>query len=83
LLGQPTLRRRLRLGAFAALDQRVGLRYSIAPLDLGECSSYIACHLAFALLTELPAAGSRSPKGPVSGSRSCMMTGTMQSTWRS
>ncbi|MGH8299386.1 MAG: ExeA family protein [Steroidobacteraceae bacterium] len=48
LLGQPTLRRRLRLGAFAALDQRVGLRYSIAPLDLGECSSYIACHLAFA-----------------------------------
>jgi type II secretory pathway predicted ATPase ExeA len=48
LLGQPTLRRRLRLGAFAALDQRVGLRYSIAPLDLAECGSYIACHLEFA-----------------------------------
>lgn len=48
LLGQPTLRRRLRLGSFAALDQRVGLRYSIAPLDLAECGSYIACHLKFA-----------------------------------
>ena len=29
LLGQPTLRRRLRLGSFAALDQRIGLRYNI------------------------------------------------------
>jgi type II secretory pathway predicted ATPase ExeA len=46
LLGQPTLRRRLRLGPFAALDQRVGLRYAIAGLvDVAECSSYIAHHL--------------------------------------
>ena len=30
LLGQPSLRRRLRLGSFVALDQRVGLRYAIA-----------------------------------------------------
>lgn len=48
LLGQPTLRRRLRLGCLAALDQRVGLRYQVAPLDLAECASYIACHLRFA-----------------------------------
>jgi len=48
LLGQPTLRRRLRLGSFAALDQRVGLRYQVAPLDLQECGSYIASHLRFA-----------------------------------
>jgi len=48
LLGQPSFRRRLRLGSCAALDQRVGLRYSIAPLDLVECGSYIACHLKFA-----------------------------------
>ena len=48
LLAQPTFRRRLRLGAFAALDQRVGLRYSIAPLERGECGSYIAHHLSYA-----------------------------------
>jgi type II secretory pathway predicted ATPase ExeA len=48
LLGQPTLRRRLRLGSLAALDQRVGLRYQVAPLDLAECGGYIACHLKFA-----------------------------------
>ena len=33
LVGQPTLRRRIRLGAFAALDQRVALRYSMAGMD--------------------------------------------------
>jgi type II secretory pathway predicted ATPase ExeA len=48
LLGQPTLRRRLRLGAFAALDQRVGLRYAMAGLDANECDSYIAHHLSIA-----------------------------------
>lgn len=48
LLGQPTLRRRLRLGTFAAFDQRVGIRYAIAALDLSECASYIAHHLKFA-----------------------------------
>jgi type II secretory pathway predicted ATPase ExeA len=48
LLGQPTLRRRLRLGAYSALDQRVGLRYQLAPLDLAETKSYIAHHLALA-----------------------------------
>ena len=48
LLGQPTLRRRLRLGAFVALDQRVGLRYAMAGLDAGECDSYIAHHLSIA-----------------------------------
>ena len=48
LLGQPTFRRRLRLGANTALDQRVGLRYAVAPLDQAECGSYIAHHLALA-----------------------------------
>ncbi len=48
LLGQPTLRRRLRLGAFAALDQRVGLRYAMAGLDAAECGAYIAHHLKLA-----------------------------------
>jgi type II secretory pathway predicted ATPase ExeA len=48
LLGQPTLRRRLRLGSFAALDQRIGLRYTIAGLDHAETGSYIGHHLALA-----------------------------------
>lgn len=48
LLGQPTLRRRLRLGAFAALDQRVGLRYTIPGLEVGETASYVAHHLKLA-----------------------------------
>jgi len=34
LLGQPALRHRLRRGAFTALDQRVGMRYAIAGLDV-------------------------------------------------
>jgi type II secretory pathway predicted ATPase ExeA len=48
LLGQPTLRRRLRLGAFAALDQRVGLRYAIGGLEPTETAGYIAHHLGLA-----------------------------------
>ncbi len=48
LLGQPSLRRRLRLGAFTALEQRVGLRYALTGLDLPECASYITHHLTLA-----------------------------------
>jgi len=48
LLGQPTLRRRLRQGMFAALDQRVAVRYAIGGLDRAETTSYIAHHLALA-----------------------------------
>jgi type II secretory pathway predicted ATPase ExeA len=48
LLGQPTLRRRLRLGSFAALDQRIGLRYNIEGMDLAETASYVKHHLALA-----------------------------------
>lgn len=48
LLGQPTLRRRLRLGAFAALDQRIGLRYALSGLEATETGPYIAHHLGLA-----------------------------------
>jgi len=48
LIGQPTLRRRLRVGDMAALDQRVQLRYHIpAPaLTLEEAGGYIRAHLS-------------------------------------
>ncbi len=50
LIGQPTLRRRLRLGDMAALDQRIALRYHIpAPaLTAEEASGYIRRHLKHA-----------------------------------
>ena len=46
LVGQPTLARQLRMGVFAALDQRVATRYQIAPMDLAESAQYLRHHLA-------------------------------------
>jgi len=48
LAGQPLLRQRLRLGAFAALDQRVALRYGLPPLSQPDTADYIAHHLKLA-----------------------------------
>jgi type II secretory pathway predicted ATPase ExeA len=48
LVGQPMLRQRLRLGAFAALDQRVALRYALPPLSQPDTAEYISHHLALA-----------------------------------
>ena len=36
LVGQPTLARQLRMGVFAALDQRIATRYQITPMDLAN-----------------------------------------------
>ena len=46
LVGQPTLARQLRLGVFAALDQRIATRYQLAPMDLAESRPYLRHHLA-------------------------------------
>lgn len=48
LLGQPTLRRRLKQGHFAALDQRIGLRFHLDGLPLEETADYIGHHLTLA-----------------------------------
>ena len=48
LLGQPTLRRRLKLGHFAALDQRITLRYHLDGLTLAETAAYIGHGLTIA-----------------------------------
>lgn len=48
LLGQPSLRRRLRLGSFAALDQRIGLRYHLDGMTLEETAGYLRHHLSLA-----------------------------------
>jgi len=48
LLGQPLLSRQLRLGVFAALDQRIAVRYQIAGMDLSESLAYLRHHLSLA-----------------------------------
>ena len=48
LVGQPTLRRRIRLGAFAALDQRIALRYSMTGMEAPETADYVGHHLRLA-----------------------------------
>ena len=48
LVGQPTLRRRIKLGVLAALDQRIGLRYAMPPMTPEETGSYLRHHLALA-----------------------------------
>ncbi len=48
LIGQPTLRRRLRAGDMAAIDQRVQLRYAIPSpaITAAEADGYLRAHLA-------------------------------------
>ena len=48
LIGQPTLNRQLRMGVFAALDQRIATRFTIQPMDLAESAAYLKHHLALA-----------------------------------
>ncbi len=45
LVGQPTLARQLRMGVFAALDQRIATRHQLAPMDLAEAAQYLRHHL--------------------------------------
>ena len=52
LIGQPTLRRTLRRGSFAALDQRIAVRYQLAPLDPTQAADYLHHHLALAGRTD-------------------------------
>lgn len=48
LIGQPTLRRMIRLGVLAALEQRIALRYAMPPMTSEETASYITHHLKLA-----------------------------------
>jgi type II secretory pathway predicted ATPase ExeA len=52
LIGQPTLRRRIKLGAFAALDQRITLRYAMPGMSATETKAYITHHIALAGRTD-------------------------------
>ncbi|MFQ4149723.1 AAA family ATPase [Arthrobacter sp. LAPM80] len=48
LIGQPTLRRRLKLAVMAALDQRIGTRFTISGMNPADTGDYIKGHLSFA-----------------------------------
>ena len=48
LIGQPTLRRMLRLGVLAALDQRIALRYAMPAMTPEQTGGYITHHLKLA-----------------------------------
>src|SRR5262249_55170667 len=48
LIGQPTLRRMIKLGILAALDQRIALRYAMPSMTPAETTSYIRHHLKLA-----------------------------------
>ena len=52
LVGQPTLKQRMNLGAFAALDQRISLRCELTGMTPDETGSYIAHHTALAGRTD-------------------------------
>src|SRR6266568_3241845 len=48
LIGQPTLRRMLRLGVLAALDQRIAIRYAMPAMSAEQTAGYITHHLKLA-----------------------------------
>jgi hypothetical protein len=48
LIGQPTLRQRLRLGVLAAPDQRIAVRYQIAGMSTADTADYIRHHYKIA-----------------------------------
>jgi type II secretory pathway predicted ATPase ExeA len=48
LVGQPTLRRKIKLGVLAALDQRIAVRYHMPGMSLEETTSYLRHHLHLA-----------------------------------
>jgi type II secretory pathway predicted ATPase ExeA len=52
LVGQPTLRHRLRGGVLAALDQRIAVRYLLAGMTPADTADYIAHHAKFAGRTD-------------------------------
>jgi type II secretory pathway predicted ATPase ExeA len=48
LVGQPTLRRRIKLGVLAALDQRIAVRYHMTGMNLEDTAGYLRHHLTLA-----------------------------------
>ncbi len=52
LVGQPTLRRHIKFGELAALDQRIAVRYQMTGMALEETANYVKHHLKLAGRTD-------------------------------
>ncbi len=61
LVGQPTLRRTMKLAVLAALEQRVALRYTMPPMTSQETTSYITHHLKLAPAAPAPCSATTPP----------------------
>ncbi|GGL89130.1 hypothetical protein [Glutamicibacter protophormiae] len=48
LLGRLTFPRRMKLAVLSALDQRVGTRYTLEGMGIGDLKDYLGKHLGFA-----------------------------------
>lgn len=48
LIGQPTLRRRIKFGELAALDQRIAVRFQMNGMSRDETAGYVTHHLKLA-----------------------------------
>jgi type II secretory pathway predicted ATPase ExeA len=48
LVGQPTLRRQMRLAVLAALGQRIAVRYAMPPMTAEETAGYVKHHVGLA-----------------------------------
>jgi type II secretory pathway predicted ATPase ExeA len=83
LIGQPTLRRTMKLAVLAALEQRIALRYTMPPMTSSETTSYISHHIKLAGRSDtlfsddavrheapsVPSGGERTPPPGCRGSR--------------
>ena len=48
LVGQPTLRRQMKLAVLAALEQRIAVRYAMPPMTAEETAGYVKHHIGLA-----------------------------------
>jgi len=48
LIGQPTLKRMMKLGVLSALDQRIAVRYTMDGMTSADTASYLGHHLKLA-----------------------------------
>ena len=64
LIGQPTLRQRLRLGVLAALDQRISVRYALAGVNSAETAGHVTHHFKIAGAARHPVQRRRAHPDP-------------------
>ena len=64
LIGQPTLRRTMKLAVLAALEQRTALRYTMPPMTSQETTSYITHHLKLAWAAPTPYSATTRDRHP-------------------